>query len=257
MEVLLQARGFSVQRLLDGDATAANWQNALRDLLKVARTGDSLVVSSSSHGTWVRDLNGDEPDGKDECLCPVDFDFGDKRTWLTDDTLAQIVREANLPDCALTFQFDSCHAGTGLRDLPLSIIGNREHVTSFRQLSVPPAFLAEPIGWWRRMTPFLGGLRELRLGRGLEKAAGQARVGLLAATKPAQLAADAYLANDYHGAHTYAVKQVLRATPGLSLYGLRLAVNTWLCAQGFGGAQGQTPTLYGSKTLRLAPAFSG
>lgn len=69
-----------------------------------------LWLHYSGHGTYTRDLNRDERDGRDECIVPLDF----KRTGLiVDDTLNRYVCVlSNL--CRMICIFDSCFSGTVL-----------------------------------------------------------------------------------------------------------------------------------------------
>lgn len=68
----------------------------------------------SGHGSQVEDLDGDEVDGNDECIMPVDYKT--KGVILDDEINDTIVRP--LPRGAtLHATFDSCHSGTIL-DLP-------------------------------------------------------------------------------------------------------------------------------------------
>jgi hypothetical protein len=69
----------------DGRATRANVASALTALIGEARPGDSLVFTFSGHGSWLPDESGDEPDGRDEMLCPHDVSRGQ---YLMDDALA-------------------------------------------------------------------------------------------------------------------------------------------------------------------------
>ncbi len=67
-----------------------------------------LFLSYSGHGTYVRDLNGDEKDGRDECIVPLDYK---RKGFLRDDRLNQIIRR--LPrHCKLYCLFDCCFSGT-------------------------------------------------------------------------------------------------------------------------------------------------
>ncbi|PHT98998.1 Metacaspase-2 [Capsicum chinense] len=54
--------------------TKANIRSALRWHVHSCQPGDSLVFHYSGHGTQVRDQDGDEIDGNDESLCPVDYE---------------------------------------------------------------------------------------------------------------------------------------------------------------------------------------
>jgi hypothetical protein len=73
-----------------------------------------LFFHYSGHGGQVPDLNGDEIDGMDEVIFPVDFK---QHGFIVDDDMHAIMVK-DLPEgCRLTALFDSCHSGTAL-DLP-------------------------------------------------------------------------------------------------------------------------------------------
>lgn len=55
------------------EPTMANILAAIKKLATEARTGDACFVHYSGHGCSIRDDDGDEADGKDEALCPVDY----------------------------------------------------------------------------------------------------------------------------------------------------------------------------------------
>ena len=78
--------------------------------------GDSLVFTYSGHGTWVPDSDSDEPDGRDEALCPYDIMSGH---YLLDDDLAELfaLKQSGV---RLYFVSDSCHSGTVTRFMPLA-----------------------------------------------------------------------------------------------------------------------------------------
>ena len=50
-------------------------------------SGDVVLIQFAGHGTFVKDLDGDEADKFDEALCPVDFHAG---SLILDDDLAPI-----------------------------------------------------------------------------------------------------------------------------------------------------------------------
>ncbi|KAJ8529891.1 hypothetical protein K7X08_036726 [Anisodus acutangulus] len=94
--------------------TKANIRSALRWLVHGCRPGDSLVFHYSGHGARVRDRDGDEIDGHDESLCPVDFETEGR--ILDDEINSTIIRP--LPHGAtLHGVIDACFSGTSL-DLP-------------------------------------------------------------------------------------------------------------------------------------------
>lgn len=99
--------GFETKSLLDKDATGKNVVREMQNLVASAKAGDHIVITYSGHGTNVRDLNGDEPDGRDEAICLYDG-------LLIDDNLRKIFNQLN-KDASLTFISDSCHSGTVTR----------------------------------------------------------------------------------------------------------------------------------------------
>ncbi|KAK8961414.1 Metacaspase-1 [Platanthera guangdongensis] len=94
--------------------TKHNIRMALYWLVQGCQPGDSLVFHYSGHGSQQRNYNGDEADGYDETICPLDFET---QGMIVDDELnASIVRP--LPHgVRLHAIIDACHSGTVL-DLP-------------------------------------------------------------------------------------------------------------------------------------------
>lgn len=68
----------------------------------------------AGHGGQTKDLDGDEEDGYDEVIYPVDFR---QVGHITDDEMHRILVKPLQPGTRLTAIFDSCHSGTAL-DLP-------------------------------------------------------------------------------------------------------------------------------------------
>ena len=97
-----------------GMPTRANITNAMKWLMKDARAGDSLFLHYSGHGGQVADTDGDEEDGMDETLVPLDYQSAGQ---ITDDEL-HLLLVAPMPEgVKMTCVFDCCHSGTIL-DLP-------------------------------------------------------------------------------------------------------------------------------------------
>lgn len=67
-----------------------------------------------SPGTKIPDDNGDEPDGYDEALVPLDYE---QKGLIRDDLLFDILIKPMKPDVHAFFLMDCCHSGTIL-DLP-------------------------------------------------------------------------------------------------------------------------------------------
>jgi len=98
----------SPQMLLNGQATRAAIVRQLSALVEQSQAGDVIVFQFAGHGTQMPDLDGDEPEGEDEALCPHDFMSGE---LLIDDDIRAIIKR--LPECVnLTCFFDCCHSGT-------------------------------------------------------------------------------------------------------------------------------------------------
>ncbi len=108
--------------LTDAQATKAAIMQHLNKMVADAKAGtlNTLVFALSSHGTQVPDTTGDEKDRADEVFCPYDLaqkgDRWDANHIITDDELNKLF--AQLPASAtLEAFFDTCHSGTGMKDL--------------------------------------------------------------------------------------------------------------------------------------------
>ncbi|KAH9029381.1 metacaspase Pca1 [Lactarius hengduanensis] len=113
--------------------TRKNMLNAMRWLVEDACPDDALFIHYSGHGGRTRDQNGDEVDGWDEVIFPVDY----KTTGIiTDDELHKVLVDPLPPGCRLTSVFDSCHSASVL-DLPFEYHSNGKLKSS----PVSPAFL--------------------------------------------------------------------------------------------------------------------
>lgn len=104
----LTARGFDVRTLLDSAASGTAIRTGIADLLARSSAGDAVVITYSGHGTWVPDLDGDEPDHRDEAICPHDIAANGP---LLDDELFTLFAAA-APGVRTVLVSDSCHSGT-------------------------------------------------------------------------------------------------------------------------------------------------
>ncbi|KAH8994843.1 peptidase C14 [Lactarius akahatsu] len=104
--------------------TKANILAAMRWLVKGAQPSDALFFYFSGHATQVKDLDGDDSDGLDECMCAMDY-MCDRRSLpspdtpgiIVDDDINRIMVQPLPQGCRLTAVLDCCHSGT-LLDLP-------------------------------------------------------------------------------------------------------------------------------------------
>ncbi|KAI0450717.1 caspase domain-containing protein [Xylaria acuta] len=94
--------------------TKANIVRAMQWLVSGAQPNDSLFLHFSGHGGQTKDLDGDEDDGCDEVIYPVDFK---QNGHIVDDELHHHVVTPLVAGVRLTAIFDCCHSGSAL-DLP-------------------------------------------------------------------------------------------------------------------------------------------
>ncbi|KAK3392864.1 metacaspase-1 [Podospora didyma] len=94
--------------------TKENILRAMDWLVKDAQPNDALFLHYSGHGGQTKDLDGDEEDGNDEVIYPVDFKTNGH--IVDDDIHAHVVTPLKA-GVRLTAIFDSCHSGSVL-DLP-------------------------------------------------------------------------------------------------------------------------------------------
>jgi len=94
--------------------TRQNMLDAMYWLVKDAQPNDSLFFHYSGHGGQTKDLDGDEDDGFDEVIYPLDFKA---TSHIIDDDMHRIMVSPLPAGCRLTAIFDACHSGSAL-DLP-------------------------------------------------------------------------------------------------------------------------------------------
>ncbi|KAF9145784.1 Ca(2+)-dependent cysteine protease [Mortierella sp. GBA39] len=94
--------------------THANILAAMRWLVNDARPDDSFFFHYSGHGGQAKDEDGDEDDGYDETIYPVDHEAAGV---IVDDEMHAILVHPLPAGCRLTAIMDCCHSGSAL-DLP-------------------------------------------------------------------------------------------------------------------------------------------
>lgn len=160
---LIQKQGFKESDMLifmdDGrhhKPTKKNILDAFDRVVEYSKPGDVVFIHYSGHGGRVRDTSGDEADGYDETLIPLDF----KRAGhiLDDDLYKRLVTKMakGVNVCVL---MDCCHSGTAL-DLPYEInatqskmslnqgfdLGMLDNATSLIGCCLCAAYLFEMLG---------------------------------------------------------------------------------------------------------------
>ncbi|CAI9774049.1 unnamed protein product [Fraxinus pennsylvanica] len=94
--------------------TKHNIRMAMSWLVQGCQPGDSLVFHYSGHGSQQRNYTGDEIDGYDETLCPLDYET---QGMIVDDEINATIVRPLPPGVKLHAIIDACHSGTML-DLP-------------------------------------------------------------------------------------------------------------------------------------------
>ncbi|CAE6443394.1 unnamed protein product [Rhizoctonia solani] len=122
-ELLIHRFGYSrdnIIQLVDDSTdprkmpTKENILRAMHWLVKDAKPNDSLFFHFSGHAGQTKDQDGDEADGYDEVIYPLDFE---RSGHIVDDDMHAIMVKPLPPGCRLTAIFDSSHSGS-LLDLP-------------------------------------------------------------------------------------------------------------------------------------------
>lgn len=115
--------------IVDGQPTAKQLRDNLRWLVKDADEHTSLWFSYSGHGTYMTDLNGDERDGRDEALVPLDCETSG---CITDDWLRANVVDVLPSGAKLTCLVDACHSATAF-DLHVSLEDRSVYLNSLKR----------------------------------------------------------------------------------------------------------------------------
>ena len=184
-----------VKLLLDAQATKKAILDGLKRLLAGAKSGDVLVFTNSSHGTYVTDTGGDE-DAYDEAMCPCDCD----QNLIVDDELRNLF--ANLAQgVSLTVISDSCHSGTVTRaalneNIPWLRTPDDRRVRFLHPSLIGRAGLANP---WQAVSK-----KKIKFPQSKMKDI------LLSGCSPSEYSYDALIGGKYHGAMTYFALQAIR-----------------------------------------------
>ncbi|KAL3538658.1 hypothetical protein ACH5RR_002024 [Cinchona calisaya] len=88
-----------------------NILRALEWLVKDIKSGDSLVFYFSGHGLRQPEFEGDELDGFDEAICPLDFETAG---LIIDNDINKLIVRPLKKDIMLHAIIDACHSGTVL-----------------------------------------------------------------------------------------------------------------------------------------------
>ncbi|CAE7071924.1 unnamed protein product [Rhizoctonia solani] len=183
--------------------TRDNILQAMRWLVKDAQPNDSLFFHYSGHGGQTKDLDGDEADGYDEVIYPMDFEyFG----HIVDDDMHAIMVKPLPPGCRLTAVFDSDHSGSAL-DLPYMY-------STGGMIKLPDAGPGI-CGMMRNMGSFIKSTAGQRTVHDYARQMRSSPADVISwsACKDSEIAADTVEAGAATGAMTYAFIEVLKQNP--------------------------------------------
>ncbi len=131
---ILTKQGFILTTLLDSQATYDNITTQLTQFIRKTKKGDIVYLHFSTHGQPVEDLNGDEEDGWDEAIVPIDAykmyrkGIYEGKRHLLDDQLNEFVQQLRGKIGKTGFLYvviDACHAGTSSRANDETVRGTR------------------------------------------------------------------------------------------------------------------------------------
>lgn len=117
-ELLISKMGYLDEeiRIMTDDSESdliPNYDNILRQLRQFIddikdHNVSQAFLSYSGHGTYLRDRSGEERDGRDEALAPLDYQ---SKGFIVDDTIKNYLSEIPAT-CQIFCLFDCCHSGT-------------------------------------------------------------------------------------------------------------------------------------------------
>jgi len=145
---ILKNQGFTVSALTDEQATYQNITDQLSSFVNKTKKGDIVYLHFSTHGQPVEDINGDEEDGWDEAIVPIDayklYRKGvyEGKNHLLDDQLNAIVKKLRTKigySGILYIVIDACHAGTSSRANDETVRGTKIGFTYSNKVFKPSA----------------------------------------------------------------------------------------------------------------------
>jgi hypothetical protein len=216
----LVKNGYSCKQLRDDkpDAlpTAMNILNEMMSLTNRAKAGDSLFFHYSGHGTQIRDLDGDEKDGMDECICPSDYQTSGV---ITDDLIRKYLVDAVPENVSLFALMDCCNSGTNF-DMRYNVTQGRDNSISIVQ------------------------------DKSCKKPSG--RVVMISGCRDDQTSADAYISGEYRGAMTTSFINTINNSSNASYKSLIRKMRQYLRNNKYS----QVPQLASGAWLNLKEKFS-
>lgn len=243
--------------------TRANMLAAFRWLRQGAQSGDSLIMHYSGHGGSVKDEDGDEEDGYDETLIPLDYATAGQ---IVDDEVHDVLVRGLPKGVRLTAIMDCCHSESVL-DLPysyningdLQIIENNKHEGISKILSTGVTFAFDG-NKKKAMSNLTQGVKLLMSGgnegnsaareKTIRTRSTEADVISFSGCKDSQTSADAVISGQATGAMSYALIKSLKSNSNMDYTDLLKTMRQTLA-----GKYTQVPMLSAGSKLDLTSPF--
>jgi hypothetical protein len=174
--------------------TRGNIESSIDWLVHDAREEDTLVFHYSGHGSYIQDNNGDESDGRDELIVPLDYEragmiFDD---WLYKNMVMRVPKGATLWGFS-----DCCHSGT-LFDLKF----NFQSACTYKKRRLVPGSQYNHIEWTDKFTQSIENKNsnEVPLGH----------IVMFSGCQDRETSADANVNGIFQGAFTYCLIETIK-----------------------------------------------
>merc|ERR1711988_1369240 len=226
------------QRNPAGLPTRRNIIDGIRWLVMGAAPGDSLVFHFSGHGGQVEDLDGDESDGLDETIMPMDYHTAGH---IIDDDLNDLLVKPLPAGVRLLALMDCCHSGTGL-DLPYTHQIPGEKPTK-QKLDKQAKKQRKAIKKKRKKMGFTGQVQYF-----------PSDVIMFSGCRDDQTSADTNMGGESTGAMSYAFSHVLSRKPQITYEQLLIEMRK-LLAGGAGRRFNQVPQMSASRPFNMNTWF--
>ncbi|ORZ39364.1 caspase domain-domain-containing protein [Catenaria anguillulae PL171] len=203
--------------------TRKNIEAAMNWLVQGAQPGDSLFLHYSGQQ---EDEDGDEDDGYDETILPLDFKSAGQ---ITDDEMHAVLVKPLPEGVRLTCIFDSCHSGTAL-DLPIIYMPDgsvKRRKTKAERAKSDALGVGMQVLTGNKIGALMGAFKmaknlasakgdERHMQRVEQEKTSRAQVIMFSGCKDSQTSADAHIDGSATGAMSWALLKSLRANPGQS-----------------------------------------
>lgn len=235
--------------------TRQNILSAMQQLSRGARPGDSLFFHFSGHGDRKVDTSGDEDDGFDETILPVDYKTAG---MIVDDEIHKILVKPLPAGCRLTCVFDSCHSGTAM-DLPYVYLPSgqlkkrkthNEKMLSGASQAGMQFLQGNTAGAIKGLFSLLTPQKKIDHQKVEQDHQTQADVIQFSGCKDCQTSADAMIQGKFTGAMSWALLQSLTSNPSQTYSQLLTSTRALLATK-----YSQIPQLSSGKLLDMKQVF--